>query len=178
MYSTVESAVEVHFCRDRRSPISVEMRECQTQLVTMSLSMLKSLKQMLSMLKIQYLWTMIVWLPKFFNTKLRGPSHGIFCWMHSFQKLCWKPWCLLLLCQNTHSTNATCALTVGYKFVNDLKNWFSLLWLWRHWTICVTGQKSLIYKNSIAGYAQLCIEKLCQYSNCFYLMAITRLFSA
>ena len=46
-----------------------------------------------------------------------------FCWLHSFQKLCWKPWCLLLLCQNTHLTNATCALTVGYKFVNDRKNW-------------------------------------------------------
>ena len=83
-----------------------------------------------------------------------------YCWFHSFQKLCWKPWCLLLLCQNTHSTNATCALTVGYKFVNDLKNWFSLLWLWHHRTICVTGQKSLIYKNPMAGSEQLCIEKL------------------
>ena len=26
-------------------------------------------------------------------------------------------------------------LTVGYKFVNDLENWFSLHWLWHHWTI-------------------------------------------
>ena len=45
------------------------------------------------------------------NAKLRGPSDGIFCWTHSFQKLYWKPlflWYLLLLCQNTHSTNATC----------------------------------------------------------------------
>ena len=83
-----------------------------------------------------------------------------FCWLHSFQKLCWKPWCLLLLRQNTHSTNATCALTVGCKFVNDLKNWFSLPSLWCHWMICVTGQKLLIYKNPIAGSAQLCEEKL------------------
>ena len=99
-------------------------------------------------------------IPKYLCTKLQGPSHGFFCWMHSFQKLCWKPWCLLLLCQNTHSTNATCALTVGYKFVNDLKNWFSLLWLWCQRTICVTGRKSLIYKNPMAGSDQLCIEKL------------------
>ena len=51
-------------------------------------------------------------------------------------------------------------LTVGYKFVNDLENWFSLPWLWRHQMIWVTGRKSPIYKNSMPGSKQLCIEKL------------------
>ena len=49
-------------------------------------------------------------------------------------------------------------LTVGYKFVNDLENWFSLPWLWRHRTICVTGGKSPIYTNSMPGSKQLCMR--------------------
>ena len=30
--------------------------------------------------------------------------------------------------------------TVGYKFVYDLENWFSLPWLWRHGTIMSLGE--------------------------------------
>ena len=37
---------------------------------------------------------------KFLFTKLRGPSHGIFCWMHSFRFV----WCLLLLYVKKYSS--------------------------------------------------------------------------
>ena len=57
-------------------------------------------------------------------------------------------WCLLLLYVRIPIQQILhVLLTLGYKFVNYLLNWFLLPWLWRHRTIYVTGRSSQIYQH-------------------------------
>ena len=57
-------------------------------------------------------------------------------------------WCLLLLYVRIPIQQILhVLLTLCYKFVNDLVNWFLLPWLWRHRTIYLTGRSSQIYRH-------------------------------
>ena len=96
-------------------------------------------------------WLLVPVGSKFLYTKLHRLSNGIFCWMHSFKKLCWKPWfmwCLLLLYVRIPIQQILhVLLTLDYEFVNYLVNWFLLPWLWHHRMIYVTGRSSQIYQH-------------------------------
>ena len=57
-------------------------------------------------------------------------------------------WCLLLLYIRIPIQQILhVLLTVDYKFVNDLLNWFLLPWLWHHLMIYVTRGSSQIYQH-------------------------------
>ena len=57
-------------------------------------------------------------------------------------------WCLLLLYVRIPIQQILhVLLTLCYKFVNDLVNWFLLPWLWRHRAIYLTGRSSQIYRH-------------------------------
>ena len=110
-----------------------------------------------------YLWDIcaciVTWMQSF-STKLLKPSHGNFVGCIALKPLFNTLVFTLLYVKIPIQQIIHVLLTVGYKFVNDLENWFSLPWLWRHWKIWVTGRNSPIYKNSMPGSEQLCIEKL------------------
>ena len=110
-------------------------------------------------------WLLVPVGSKFLYTKLHRLSNGIFCWMHSFKKLCWKPWfmwCLLLLYVRIPIQQILhVLLTLDYEFVNYLVNWFLYLGCDIIGWFMSPGEVHRYINISIAGSEQLCIEKLC-----------------
>ena len=68
-------------------------------------------------------------LTKFLYTKLLGPSHGNFVGCIALKPLFNTLVFTLLYVKIPIQQIIHVLLTVGYKFVNDLENWFSLPWL-------------------------------------------------
>ena len=68
-------------------------------------------------------------LTKFLYTKLLGPSHGNFVGCIALKPLFNTLVFTLLYVKIPIQQIIHVLLTVGYKFVNDLENWFSLPWV-------------------------------------------------